>query len=72
MSDRLEVLKNVVNSGNSIMLKKLLSESAYTDDEVRAAIINRGHIVAKKLIDAGKVETSDDIEKLIGDDGYDD
>lgn len=65
MFDRLEVLKTVVNSGNSIMLKKLLSESAYTDDEVRAAIIERGHIVAKKLIDAGKVETSDSIEKLI-------
>ncbi len=65
MADRLEVLKNVVNSGNSVLLKQLLSGSDYTDDEVRAAIINRGHTVAKKLIDAGKVEISDNIEKLI-------
>lgn len=71
MSDRIEVLRTVVNSGNSLMLKQLLSESEYTDDEVRAAIINRGHIVAKKLIAAGKVETSDSIEDKIGDDGYD-
>ena len=71
MANRIEVLQTVVNSGNSLMLKQLLIESGYTDDEVRAAIINRGHIVAKKLIAAGKVETSDRIEDEIGDDGYD-
>lgn len=71
MANRIEVLHTVVNSGNSLMLKQLLIESEYTDDEVRAAIINRGHIVAKKLIAAGKVETSDRIESEIGDDGYD-
>ena len=71
MANRIEVLQTVVNSGNSLMLKQLLIESEYTDDEVRAAIINRGHIVAKKLIAAGKVETSDRIEDEIGDDGYD-
>lgn len=72
MSKDLKLLYEVYASGNKLLLNQFCEANNYTDQDIREAILERGRELCRRLIVQGKVYPSDDIEKLIGDDGYDD
>lgn len=72
MDKNLKSLYEVYASGNKLLLNQFCETKNYTDKDVREAVLEHGREVCRRLIAEGKVYSSDDIEEMIGDDGYDD
>ncbi len=72
MDKDLKLLYEVYASGNKLLLNQFCEANNYTDRDIREAILEKGRELCRRLIAQGEVYPSDDIEKLIGDDGYDD
>ncbi len=72
MDKNLKLLENVVMSGNKLLLKQLCEREGYTEADIAKVMTGMGRKLRLALQARGEIETMDEIEKLIGDDGYDD
>lgn len=64
-----ELMRKAIREDDNDLIEKLKKEENWTEREI---IIEKGHEVALRLIKQGLVDEMNEIEEILGDDGYDD
>ena len=64
-----ELMRKAIREEDNDLIEKLKKEENWTEREI---IIEKGHEVALRLIKQGLVDEMNEIEEILGDDGYDD
>ena len=72
MNKNLKLLEEVLDSGNELLLEQLRVTEGWTEDDIRKALSKRTLSLCKQLTEENRVYTWDELEDMLGDDGYDD
>lgn len=64
-----ELMRKAIREHDNDLIEKLKKEENWTECEI---VIEKGHEVAQRLIKQSLVYEMNEIEEILGDDGYDD
>lgn len=72
MDKNLKLLEEVLDSGNKLLLEQLRVAEGWTDDDIRETVKKRLRVTCQKLESKNRIYSIDELEDMLGDDGYDD
>ena len=70
MSIDYKILQDAIMSGDNRRVADICQQYGYTEADISKAMAGMGRKLRLALQARGEIEKMDDIEKLIGDDGY--
>lgn len=72
MDKNLKLLEEVLDSGNKLLLEQLRVTEGWTDDDIKETVKKRLRVTCQKLESKNRIYSIDELEDMLGDDGYDD
>ena len=72
MDKNLKLLEEVLDSGNKLLLEQLRVTEGWTDDDIKETVKKRLRVTCQKLESKHRIYSIDELEDMLGDDGYDD
>ena len=72
MNKNLKLLEEVLDSGNKLLLEQLRVTEGWTDDDIKETVKKRLRVTCQKLESKNRIYSIDELEDMLGDDGYDD
>ena len=72
MNKNLKLLEEVLDSGNKLLLEQLRVTEGWTDDDIKETVKKRLRVTCQKLESKNRIYSIDELEDMLGDEGYDD